>query len=83
MISREIWERFQLIDISTVWQPKSNYLKRAQSERKRVVKEMITGSLSFPFPFSRPANFSRAFFFRVFPDYLRAWNRLDKKRKSI
>ena len=25
---------------------------------------MITGSLSFPFPFSRPANFSRAFFFR-------------------
>ena len=28
------------------------------------------------FPFSRPANFSRAFFFRVFPHYLRACNRL-------
>ena len=27
---------------------------------------MITGSLSLPFPFSRPANFSRAFYFRVF-----------------
>ena len=25
IISREIWERFQLIDISTVWQPKSNH----------------------------------------------------------
>ena len=55
--SREIWERFQLIDISTVWQPKSNYLKRAKSGRKRVVKEMITGSLSFPFPFPAPPTF--------------------------
>ena len=42
---------------------------------KRVVKEMITGSLSLPSPFSRPANFSRAFYFRFF-HYLRAWNRL-------
>ena len=33
-----------------------------------------------PFPFSRPANFSRAFFFRVFPHYLRAWNGLDSIR---
>ena len=31
--------------------------------RKRVVNEMITGSLSFPFPFSGATNFSRAFVF--------------------
>ena len=67
IFSREIWERFQLIDISTVWQPESNYLKRAKSGRKRVVKEMISGSLSLPFPLFLPANFSRAFYFRVFP----------------
>ena len=48
IISREIWERFQLIDISTVWHLESNYLKRAKRGRKRVVKEMITGSLSLP-----------------------------------
>ena len=65
IISREIWEGFQLIDISTVWQPKSNYLKRAKSGWKRVVKEMITGSLCLPF--SRPSNFKRAFYFRGFP----------------
>ena len=67
IISREIWERFQLIDISTVWQPESNYLKRVKSGRKRVVKEMISGSLSLPFPLFLPANFSRALYFRVFP----------------
>ena len=47
----EIWGRFQVVNTSTVWQPKSNYLKGAKSGRKRVVQEMITGSLS-PFPFS-------------------------------
>ena len=67
IISREIWERFQLIDVSTVWQPKSNYLKRAESGRKRVVEEMITGSLPLPFSLFRPVNFSLAFYFRVFP----------------
>ena len=38
--SREKFEklRFQLIDISTVWQPKSNDLKRTESGRKKVVK---------------------------------------------
>ena len=47
VLLREIWERFQLTDISTVWQQKSNYLKRAKSGWKRVIKEMITGSPSF------------------------------------
>ena len=67
IILQEIRERLQLIDISKVWQPKSNYLKRAKSGRKRVVKEMISGSLLLPFPLFCPANFSRAFYFRVFP----------------
>ena len=49
ILAREIWERSPLIYISPVWQPKSNYLKRAKSGRKRVVKEMIKGSLSSPF----------------------------------
>ena len=44
-LAREIWERSQQIDISTVWQPKSNYLKLAKSGRKSVVKKMLTGSL--------------------------------------
>ena len=56
---REIWGRFQVVNTSTVWQPKSNYLKGAKSGRKRVVQEMITGSLSFPFsPFRAPFTFA-------------------------
>ena len=68
ILAREIWERFQLIDTSTAWQPKSNYLKGVKNGRKRVVKEMIAGSLSLPFPFF-PAlpPFSPALHFRVFP----------------
>ena len=46
---REIWGKFQVVNTSTVWQPKSNYLKGAKSGRKRVVQEMMTGSLSLPF----------------------------------
>ena len=46
MLSREIWERFQLIKISTVWQPNPPH---AKSGWKRVVKEMMTSSLSLPF----------------------------------
>ena len=38
--------------------------------RNRSFKEMITGSLSLPFPLFRPANFSRVFYFR-------AWKRLS------
>ena len=59
---------------------KSNYLT-CQSGWKRVVKEMMTGSL-YRFPFSQPANFLRASRFRVFPTlsrlphYRRTWNRL-------
>ena len=30
-----------------------------------------------------PANFSRAFYFRVFPRYLKAWNRLILKGSVI
>ena len=37
--------------ISTVWQLKSNYLKHAKSGQKRVVKEMIAGSVPLPFSF--------------------------------
>ena len=54
-----------LIDISNVWQPKSNYLKRAKSGRKRVLKEVIAGLLSLPFtifppraPFHVPITFA-------------------------
>ena len=65
MLSQEIWERFQLIEISTVWQP-NLIISHAKSGWKRVVKEMMTGSL-YRFPFSRPANFSCASHFRVFP----------------
>ena len=50
---------------ATVWRPKSNYLKGAKSGRKRVVQEMITGSLSLPFslfparpPFRAPFTFA-------------------------
>ena len=80
MLSQEIWERFQLIEISTVWQP-NLIIPHAKSGWKRVVKEMMTGSL-YRFPFSRPANFSCASHFRVFPTlsclphYRRTWNRL-------
>ena len=62
---REIWGRFQVVNTSTVWQPKSNYLKGAKSGRKRVVEEMMTGSLSLPFslfparpPFRAPFTFA-------------------------
>ena len=62
---REIWGRFQVVNTSTVWQPKSNYLKGAKSGRKRVVQEMMTGSLSLPFslfparpPFRAPFTFA-------------------------
>ena len=62
IISQEIWERFQFIDISTLWQPKSNYLKCAKSGQKRVVKEMITGSLpSFFLFFPAPPTFRMPF----------------------
>ena len=80
VLSREIWERFQLIEMSSVWQP-NLIISHAKSGWKRVVKEMMTGSL-YRFPFSRPVNFSRASHFRVFPTlsrlphYGRAWNRL-------
>ena len=76
IISREIWERFQLIHISTVWQLKSNHLKRAKSGRKRVVKEMITGSLSLPFSFFPPHQLFACLFLLRLPHYLRVWNRL-------
>ena len=58
-----------LIDISNVWQPKSNYLKRAKSGRKRVLKEVIAGLLSLPpfYHFPAPRPFSRTYHFRVFP----------------
>ena len=53
---------------------KSDYLKRAKSGRKSVVKELITGSLSFPFSIFTvpppPLRLSRL------PHYLRAWNML-------
>ena len=62
---REIWGRFEVVNTSTVWQPKSNYLKGAKSGRKRVVEEMMTGSLSLPFslfparrPFRAPFTFA-------------------------
>ena len=45
---------------------KSNYLKRAKSGRRRVVKEMIY-SLSPPYPAPHPWPFSGTFHFRVFP----------------
>ena len=54
ILTREIWERIQLIDISNVWQLQSNYLKRAKSEQKGVMKEMITGSISLSFSFFLP-----------------------------
>ena len=80
MLLREIWERFQLIEISTVWQP-NLIISHAKSGWKRVVKEMMTGS-RYRFPFSLAANFLRASHFRIFPTlsrlphYWRAWNRL-------
>ena len=49
MLSQEIWERLQLIEISTVWQPNLIIISHAKSGRKRVIKEMMTGSLSLPF----------------------------------
>ena len=48
MLSREIWERFQLIEISTVWQP-NLIISHAKSGWKRVVKEMMIGSLYLQF----------------------------------
>ena len=80
VLSREIWERFQLIEMSSVWQP-NLIISHAKSGWKRVVKEMMTGS-RYRFPFSLAANFSRASHFRIFPTlsrlphYWRAWNRL-------
>ena len=80
VLSREIWERFQLIEMSSVWQP-NLVISHAKSGWKRVVKEMMAGS-SYRFPFSLAANFSHASHFRVFPTlsrlphYWRAWNRL-------
>ena len=66
--------KIQVESVSTVWQQKSYYPKRAKSGLKKVVKKKITGSNTLPFfPFSRPANFSLAFHHR-----LRAWNRLMK-----
>ena len=79
IISWEIWERFQLIDISTVWQPKSNYLKRAKSGQKRVAKEMITGSLSFPFSFFPPHQLFACLLLSRLSYYLRVWNGLGGK----
>ena len=53
---------------TTVLQPKYDYLKCAKSGQKRVVKEMITGSLSFPFSFFPPRqHFHMPFTFTSFP----------------
>ena len=62
--------------------PKKNSCKEFDNEKKFLqlensppphnfsngpsLKEMITGSLSLPFPLFCPANFSRAFYFHVF-----------------
>ena len=65
----------QLIDISTVGQPKSNNLKCAKSGQDTVVKEMIISSLSLPFSFSSRQLFASLLLSRL-PNYLRTWNRL-------
>ena len=73
--SREKFEK----DSNSLTHQQLDSQKWAEGGKKRVVKEMITGSLSLPFPFfSRPAPiFARPTLSR-FPHYLRAWNRLPQ-----
>ena len=54
-------------------------LKCVKSGQKRVIKEMITGSLSFPFSFFRPCQLFVCLLLSRLPHYLRAWNRLGRK----
>ena len=80
MLLREIWERFQLIEISTVWQP-NLIISHAKSGWKEGRKRN-DDRLSILFSLFPAVNFSRASHFRVFPTlsrlphYRRAWNRL-------
>ena len=73
MLSWEIWERFQLIKISTVWQPNPSH---AKSGWKRVVKEMMTSSLSLPFSLFPARQLFACLSLSRLPHYRRAWNRL-------